>query len=244
MPHFRAVAVLNPRGRLAAKVTRVARTGTHTDARFWDRAARKYAASRIADMAGYERTLARTRQLLRPTDKVLELGCGTGTTALNLAPSLGALVATDAAAGMIAIAREKAAAAGCTNVTFEQASLDASLDTAVHEAGAFDAVLAFNLLHLVRDVPAALARVRRLLRPDGLFVSKTPCLGDAPALMRLAVRVLVPVAQRIGKAPYVAMLTGDALKREIAGAGFALVEEARHASKGRDIRLFLVARAP
>src|SRR5262249_9010493 len=49
------------------------------DARFWDRAARKYAAGRIADMPGYERTLERTRHYLKRSDKVLELGCGTGT---------------------------------------------------------------------------------------------------------------------------------------------------------------------
>ena len=34
------------------------------DARFWDRAARKYAAGPVADMAGYERTLERTRAYL------------------------------------------------------------------------------------------------------------------------------------------------------------------------------------
>lgn len=210
------------------------------DMRFWDRSARKYTASRIADLPGYERTIERTRGLLRASDKVLEFGCGTGTTALKLAPSVATLVATDVSAGMIAIAREKAAAAGCANVTFEQASLD----TGHNRDAAFDAVLAFNLLHLVRDLPSALATVRRLLVPGGLFISKTPCLGDVPILMRLAVRAAVPVAQWIGKAPFVHLLTGDALKREIASAGFTLVEEARHASKGRDFRPFLVARAP
>ena len=34
------------------------------DARFWDRIARKYAADTISDMAGYERTLERTRHYL------------------------------------------------------------------------------------------------------------------------------------------------------------------------------------
>jgi ubiquinone/menaquinone biosynthesis C-methylase UbiE len=211
-----------------------------TDARFWDRTARKYAASPIADQAGYERTLQRTRELLRPTDTVLELGCGTGTTALKLAPSVGSLVATDISGGMIAIARKKAAAAACANVTFEQASPD----TASYADGAFDAVLAFNLLHLARDLPATLAAVRRLLAPGGLFISKTPCLGDTPVLMGLAIRLAVPVAQWIGKAPFVTLLTGDTLKREIANAGFTLIEEAKHGSKRGDFRPFLVARAP
>ncbi|MBX9775787.1 MAG: hypothetical protein K2Y71_15505 [Xanthobacteraceae bacterium] len=56
------------------------------DAQFWNRAARKYAADPITDLTGYERTLARTRGLLRSSDIVMELGCGTGTTTLKLAP--------------------------------------------------------------------------------------------------------------------------------------------------------------
>ena len=39
---------------------------TTDDARFWDRAARKYARDPIKDMAGYERTVERTKELLAP----------------------------------------------------------------------------------------------------------------------------------------------------------------------------------
>jgi SAM-dependent methyltransferase len=77
------------------------------DARFWDRAAKKYAASPIDDEAGFERTLARTRALMPPEARVLELGCGTGTAALCLADSVKSYVGTDISAGMIAIAQEK-----------------------------------------------------------------------------------------------------------------------------------------
>ena len=58
------------------------------DAGFWDRYARKYAAHAIKDMAGYQRTVERTRHYLKKTDRVIEIGCGTGTTALTLAPSV------------------------------------------------------------------------------------------------------------------------------------------------------------
>ena len=42
--------------------------GTQSDARFWDKTARKYAASTVSDPDGYERTLERTRAFLTPDD--------------------------------------------------------------------------------------------------------------------------------------------------------------------------------
>ncbi|MGH6736430.1 MAG: class I SAM-dependent methyltransferase [Methyloceanibacter sp.] len=204
------------------------------DARFWDRAARKYEASPIADLAGYERSLERTRDYLKSGDTVVEFGCGTGTTALKLAPSVGRIVATDISSEMIAIAREKAEAEGRTNVTFEVAALDA----APWPDGTFDVALSFNVLHLVAAREESLRRIHRVLKPGGLFVTKTPCIKEMNPFLRVA----VPVMQMFGKAPYVAFFSGDDLEREIAAAGFEIVERARHASRGKDARPFLVAR--
>jgi ubiquinone/menaquinone biosynthesis C-methylase UbiE len=207
---------------------------TIDDARFWDRTARKYAADVIADPAGYERTLECTQHYLRAADAVLEVGCGTGTTALTLAPCVASLVATDVSGEMIAIAREKAAAQGCVNAVFETARADAP----DRPDGSFDVVLAFNVLHLVAARDAVLRNIHRLLKPGGLFISKTPCLTQ----MGLPVRLLVPVMQAIGKAPHVAFFTDAELEREITAAGFKIVERARHGTRGKDARPFLVAR--
>ena len=204
------------------------------DARFWNRIARKYAADPIADMAGYERTLERTRHYLKSDDVVFELGCGTGTTALKLAPSVGSIVATDISGEMIAIAREKADARGCRNVAFAVATPDA----APWPDGTFDVALAFSVLHLAAAREATLRGVHRLLKPGGLLISKTPCLKE----MNPIVRVALPVMQMFGKAPYVAFLSAQDLERELTAAGFAIVERGRHASRGKDTRPFLVAR--
>lgn len=188
----------------------------------------------MSDVAGYERTLERARHYLVPDHEVIELGCGTGSSALKLASSVKHLVATDLSREMITIAQEKAVAAACGNVTFAVGSAENS-DLA---DASFDAALAFNLLHLVGDRPAAFAQVRRVLKPGGLFISKTPCLSEMNPLIRLA----VPVARWLGKAPHVDFFNGAELEAEIAQAGFEIIERARHGSAKKDFRQFLVAR--
>ncbi len=209
-------------------------TADPADARFWDRHARKYAASAIKDQAGYDRTIDRTRELLKPTDQALEIGCGTGTTALKLASSVAHLLATDISSGMIAIAQEKASAQACGNVTFRVAEAYAP----VAQPDALDAVLAFNVLHLLQDHRQAMAAAREMLKPGGLFISKTTCLAEMNKLIRIA----VPMMQAIGKAPHVAFFRADDLLADIAAAGFEIVEAARHGSGRTDPRIFIVAR--
>lgn len=202
--------------------------------RFWDHAARKYSADPIADEAGYERSLARTAEFMRATDVTFEFGCGTGTTALKLAPHCAHLLATDISAEMIAIAREKEAAEGTGNVTFEVGVIN---DERWRDK-AFDLVLGFNILHLLDERQAALEAVHSLLKPGGLFISKTPCLTE----MSFAIRLALPLMQAIGKAPHVDFFSETTLTGEITQAGFEIVASERHGTRGKDVRAFIVAR--
>lgn len=185
-------------------------------ARFWDKAAERYARRPIKDVPAYERTLERTRAYLGADDAVLEIGCGTGSTALLLARDVRQITASDISENMVEIARRKAAEQGAGNLRPVQAGL---LDEAL-PAGPFDAVLAFNLLHLVEDLPAGLRRIGGRLRTGGLFLSKTPCVGE----MRWFWRLLLPAMRALGLAPPVSVLTGPQLERAIAGAGFEIIE--------------------
>ena len=206
-------------------------------ARFWDRIARKYAADPIADMAGYEATLQRVQGLLSPEQDVLEIGCGTGTTALLLAPLTRRLMATDVSAGMIAIAREKLAAQPIAQLSFAVADADEP----AFGQGAYDVALAFNVLHLVSDLDRALARAVQALRPGGLLISKTPCIAEMnPLIPHLA----LPLMRAIGKAPHVLCFNGGALQSAITRQGMEVVSVERHGTRGKDIRVFIVARKP
>ena len=206
-------------------------------ARFWDRIARKYAADPIADMPGYEATLRRVQGLLTAEMNVLEIGCGTGSTALRLAPFTRRLLATDVSAGMIAIAREKLAAEPIPQLAFALADADAP----AIGPGDYDAVLAFNLLHLVSDLDQALALAVQALKPGGRLISKTACVAEMNPLIRW---LAIPVMQAIGKAPHVLLFDADTLQAAMVRQGLVIEAVERHGTRGKDIRVFIVARKP
>ena len=183
-----------------------------TDAAFWDKIAPRYAKSPISNPTAYEETLNRTRSYLRDSDHVLELGCGTGSTALKLRGNAQAYTASDISPGMINIARAKD---GAERIDFRVAGTgpEAYGDLAV------DAVLAFNLLHLVPDFETTLEQIHNMLPENGLFISKTPAIGE-----KWYFRPLVAAMRLIGKAPYVRLMKVDEIDRQIAAAGFRIVE--------------------
>ncbi len=204
------------------------------DARFWDRNARKYSASPVSDQAGYERTISAVRQRLSSDDAVLEIGCGTGTTTLRIAPDVQRILATDISRQMIAIAQERAKADIFSNVAFKVAASDASHLPDEN----YDVALAFNVLHLVPSLEGTVAAIHRRLKSGGLFISTTPCLAIMSPLLRIA----VPAMQVIGKAPSVSILSPELIEKALLTANFEVIERASHGTKDKDARPYFVAR--
>ncbi len=190
-------------------------------ATFWDKIAPKYAQDPIKDMAAYEYTLERTKSYLGSDDRVLELGCGTGSTSLLIAPDVRQIIGTDISPAMVDIAVSKAKAAGITNAEFRVAT--ARQSTEVVET--FDAVLGFNLFHLVRDAEDVFSGIHKVLPKGGYFISKTPCLGDkSVGFKRFLFKAMIPPMQWLGKAPFVRFLTQKEYEDALRFAGFEIVE--------------------
>ncbi len=102
--------------------------------------------------------------------KVLELGCGSGALWLeNLEriPQGWEITLTDLSSGMLAEARVNLQ----ERRYFSFESADAQ--SIPFQAGSFDAVIANHMLYHVPDRQAALAEVRRVLRPGGRFFAAT-----------------------------------------------------------------------
>jgi ubiquinone/menaquinone biosynthesis C-methylase UbiE len=106
------------------------------------------------------------RAALAPGDRVLELACGAGGAGLAAAPRVapnGAVVLSDVAAEMTAIAVARAQALGLTNVSTRVLDLE-RID---EPDGAYDVVLCREGLMLVPDPARAAGEIRRVLRPGG-----------------------------------------------------------------------------
>ncbi|MCH9679887.1 MAG: class I SAM-dependent methyltransferase [Deltaproteobacteria bacterium] len=192
-------------------------------ARFWDGIAESYAKKPVANLPVYQRKLAATYEHLRPSDVVLDIGCGTGSLVLDLAPRVSEIHGADLSEGMVAIANRKARAQGADNVTFHTCTVD-QLEFA---AESFDVICAYNILHLVDDRHRALRTIMGLLRPGGKFISSTPCLGGPWSPIRL----LFPVMRLFGKAPSVLRVFKPAqLEEAVREVGFRdLIKPELHA---------------
>lgn len=162
----------------------------------------------------YNQTAERSLKYLNPSDRVLEFACGTGLITQRLAPHVSHLRGIDISPKMADIAREKTRGLPNTEIT------NTDLFDPCLEPASFNVVAAYNVLLYLPDLPAALARIRELLKPGGLFLSATDCLGARPSVMGLKKLI----KSRTGAMPYVAFFTQRGLEEKIARSGFTVLE--------------------
>jgi 2-polyprenyl-3-methyl-5-hydroxy-6-metoxy-1,4-benzoquinol methylase len=188
--------------------------------KFWDMLARNWDKPTAESGQTDTKVLAKTRPYLKATDTVLDYGCAMGSVDLKLATAVKAIHGIDISSRMIAGAREAADAREAANVSFEKATVfDESL-----ERESFDVVLALNIFHLLDDTPKALLRIGELLKPEGLLISATPCLGERGTVPVRSVMLLVSLASRLRLIPYVRRWKIGELRESMGAAGLATIE--------------------
>lgn len=182
--------------------------------RFWDKIAERYSKRPIADEAAYQQKLQVTREYFQPDMEVLEFGCGTGSTAVTHAPYVKHIHAIDISSKMIKIAQGKADAEKVTNVTFEQSTIEE-----ISVSGqTLDAVLGLSILHLLDNKEKVIAKVHRMLKPGGIFITSTACLGDTMQYIKL----IAPIGKFLGLMPLVKVFTTKELEDNLTDAGFQI----------------------
>lgn len=143
-------------------------------------------------------------------ERILDLGCGDGTLALQIADAGASVVGVDMSGEMVAAARANgvdAHEADGERLTFD---------------GAFDAVFTNAALHWMRDPEAVIAGVARALKPGGRFVGEFGGHGNVAAI----VTAMRAVAPHHGLDPALAnpwfFPTPERYKAMLEAAGFAV----------------------
>lgn len=184
-------------------------------AKFWDKNADRYSKSTISNQAAYEKKLEITQSYFTPDMDVLELGCGTGSTAIIHAPFVKHIRAVDISQKMLDIAQDKAEKENIANVTFDQAAID----TFTAPDQSYDIIMTHSVLHLLDDKEATIANIHKMLKPGGYFISSTVCLTGIMKLLQL----VVPIGRLFGFMPLVKFFSAKHLEKSITNAGFEII---------------------
>jgi len=165
--------------------------------KFWDNASKNYDNTEERFEYIHSKSRENTKKYLNDSDIVLDFGCGTGTTSCELSSQVKQIHAIDISPKMIEIAKEKAIVNGIENVNFEHGEI---FDEK-YEKESFDKILAFNMLHTVPEPQVVLNKIYELLKPEGLFISITPCLQDKMSFAVSMQIQLVRIMCKIGIIP-------------------------------------------
>lgn len=179
------------------------------DKQYWDKHAKNYDRSMSLLGRPIPRMVKLAAEASRGLERVLEVAAGTGLVTPALAAGAGEVVATDYSSAMVAALEQRVRREGLSNVRCEKADIYALR----FDDGTFDAVVAANVLHLVPDLPGALAALRRVTRPGGRLIVPT-FSHDETALSWVASRVLA-----ITGFPGHRRFTAESLREAVEAAG-------------------------
>ena len=147
---------------------------------FWDRFAGLYDLVESANRRAVRGMAGAAARLVPAGSDMLECAAGTGEISLAAAPFAKRILCTDLSLPMLERARRKAARQGLSNIEFARRDLLHLPDP----DGAFGAVCAANVLHLLDAPERAVAELWRVTAPGGALILPTFLMGEAGPLMR------------------------------------------------------------
>lgn len=130
-----------------------------------------------------------SKEYLVKDNYVLDFGCGSGAITNKLAKVTESIDAIDISSGMLEFAKKQAESSSIDNINYIQASI---FDERFKDEQ-YDAILAFNVLQYIEDVPKLIERINTLLKPNGVFVSSTACLKEKRSLIGYLVLLLTKI---------------------------------------------------
>ena len=184
--------------------------------KFWDKRSSEYDQKAKKNEQTYIKAIENTKKHLTSSDTVLEYACGTGIITNEIAGNVKEIHAIDTSSKMIEVAKRKADERKIENINFTQSSIFNER----FKQESFDLILAFHILHLLEERQKAIQQINKLLKPGGLFISATPCLGEQKSFLR----IVLPLLIKVGIAPYVKSFNISELKDLITNGDFQIIE--------------------
>lgn len=186
----------------------------YKDEKFWDRISSKYDRIEQNDIA-YRIFIEKAGAYLKAEDTILDFGCGTGLICNEIAWKVRFIQAIDISTKMIEISKNKASVRKIQNIDFARTTL---FDEKFKE-GTFDAVIAFNILHLLEEPQKYFERINQLLKPGGFVLSATPCMNEAPFLKNV-----LKFFSMIGLTPRLNSFTSTEMEKLFINASFKTMQ--------------------
>ena len=152
---------------------------------FWDRVAGLYDLAEWTNRRAYAAAAARAAELVPVGAGVLDCAAGTGAFSLAAAKRAGSVLCTDQSEAMLDRARRKAARLGLNNIGFARRDVTALPDP----DGAFDAVIAANVLHLLPQPELAVRELWRVTAPGGRLILPTFLQGKVGAVYGTMIKI-------------------------------------------------------
>ena len=189
---------------------------TFKSEKFWDRAAKNFDKQEKKDRPIFQKSIQKTKNYLKINDIVLDFGCGTGQVSNEIAENVKMVHAIDISTKMIEIAKNKAQLNNIQNIEY----INANLFDGKFKPGSMNIILAFYIFHLTDDVRNTLKRIHELLKPGGLIISVTPCMGNMWGL-----KGLFSLGTRLGIIPKVLLFKITELEKMFIQEDFEIIEK-------------------
>jgi len=186
----------------------------YKDEKFWDRIASKFDRLEKNDIS-YKIFIDKSKEHVKADYAVLDYGCGTGLICNEIAENVKVIHAIDISTKMIEISKNKAKELNIQNIDFARTTIfDEKL-----KVGSFDAIIAFNIFHLLEEPQKYFQRLNQILKPGGLIISSTPCMSEAPFLNRI-----LKIFSFIGMTPKLNSFTSSEMEQLFLSESFKTIE--------------------
>jgi ubiquinone/menaquinone biosynthesis C-methylase UbiE len=192
---------------------------------FWNREAMRFSKSGNQESI---KLVQRSIPYINADDRLLDFACGTGQSTLLFSDTAKEAIGLDYSEEMIEYAK--------LNENPKVSFYCGSFNHPILQAESFDVIVAFNVLHLVKDLDKIQGMFYQALKPGGYFISYTPCLSNTKSLW---VR-LIELLSKLNLFPQVFPLRSKELIQQLKNKHFTLIHESREGQKIQN--LFLVLR--